>query len=94
MDFIKKHNLEQMKEAIKHNFNYFCENDPINYQRITDFYNTHKLWGIIDVKNKNYELIDNNAQALIEHQEDFEWLYNRLGDYRSKRILVNVFITG
>ncbi|MDD2445955.1 MAG: FkbM family methyltransferase, partial [Clostridia bacterium] len=28
--------------------------------------------------------------ALVEHREDFKWLYNRLGDYRSKRILLNV----
>jgi FkbM family methyltransferase len=48
------------------------------------------LWGTIDLDNNNFELVDRNAEALVKHREDFEWLYNRLGDYRSKKILLNV----
>lgn len=87
MNFIKEKNLEQVKEIIKHNYEYRSKTDLFNYARIVDFYNVIKLWGTIDLKAMDYELIDNNAKALVEHRQDIEWLYSRLGDYRSKKIL-------
>lgn len=90
MDYIKERTLDQIKDAIKINLTYFRQSDKRNYNAITDYYNKAKLWGTIDLDKEDYTLIDNNAKALVEHRSDIEWLYSRLCDYKSKRILVNV----
>ena len=91
MDFIKQRNFSQMKEAIKFNFIYLKNINPTKFNLIVNYYNKYKyLWGEIDFDKGIYELISNRAQALVQHREDFEWLYNRLGDHRSKRILMNI----
>ncbi len=48
------------------------------------------FWGMLDTENGNYEVIENRVQALVNHREDFEWLYYKLGDYRSKLVLCNI----
>ena len=91
MDFIKQRNFSQMKEAIKFNFIYLKNINPTKFNLIVNYYNKYKyLWGEIDFDKGIYELISNRAQALVQHRKDFEWLYNRLGDHRSKRILMNI----
>ena len=90
MDFIKGCNVQQMKEAILRNLRYYQDSDPSNYQLTVDYYNKYKLWGEISLDKEIYDLIDDRAQTLVEHREDFEWLYSRLGDFRSKRVLVNI----
>lgn len=47
-------------------------------------------WGKLDSKNGEYEEIRNKAISFHEHPEDFEWLYNRLNDYRSKKLLFGI----
>lgn len=90
VSFIKGKSLADMQYIIKHNFEYISKYDKANYIRITDYYNQAKLWGTISLENENYELINNNAEALVDHLEDIEWLYSKLGDYRSKKILLMI----
>lgn len=90
MDFIKNRNLEEIREAIKHNLAFLRKTNNPNYKVIVDYYNKYKLWGTIDLDKGDYELVDNNAKALVEHRQDFEWLYDRLGDYRSKKVLLRI----
>lgn len=47
-------------------------------------------WGKLDAKNGEYEEIRNKAIAFHEHLEDFEFLYHRLNDYRSKKLLFGI----
>lgn len=88
--YIKEKNLDEMIDAIKHNFYYWRNTNPSKFGSIIKFYNDHKLWGEVDLEKNNFELIKRNAETLIYHREDFEWLYNQLKDYRSKTILTNV----
>lgn len=90
MNFIKERTLDEIKEAIKQNLSYFRNKDFPNYKAITDYYNKAKLWGTIDLDKNDFVLVDNNAKALVNHRNEIEWLYNKLGDYKSKTILVNV----
>lgn len=90
INFIDSKTLDQMTDIIKNNFEYRYNNDIFNYINIQKYYNEHKLWGSLDIKNGDIEVIKNNAKALVEHKKDFEWLYNNLSDYRSKKILVAV----
>lgn len=90
MEFINGRSLAQMQEDIKHNLRYFESKDKPNYDAIINYYNKYKLWGAIHPDTGEFEMVENRAQALVEHQQDFEWLYERLGDYRSKRVLLSI----
>lgn len=66
------HNLED--EQIKH---------------ITKYYNDYRhFWGGLDPDNNNYEVIENRIHELIHQREQYIWLFHRLGDYRSKLVLL------
>lgn len=57
--------------------NKFC----VYYQEYRD------MWGTLDVTDDRYDVIMNRVKELKEHREDFIWLYDRLGDWRSKIVL-------
>lgn len=90
MQFIKEGDVSQIKEAVKRNLRYFSKTNNQQYNNSINFINKYKLWGTYYPEKEDYELADNRAHALVEHREDFEWLYKILKDYRSKRILVNI----
>lgn len=48
------------------------------------------FWGTLDIPNNRYDIIINRVHTLINHKEDFKWLYNQLADYRSKVVLVKM----
>lgn len=48
------------------------------------------MWGTLDIENDRYDVITNRVTALKEHREDFIWLYDRLGDWRSKLVLTSM----
>lgn len=55
------------------------------------YYQAHShFWGTLDIKNNRYDVICNRIDMLTDHREDFIWLYKKLGDYRSKLVLVNM----
>ncbi|QOX62875.1 FkbM family methyltransferase [Anoxybacterium hadale] len=91
MEFIGQRNLDGVKDAIKQNLLHQKITDPSSYMAIVNYYNRFSsLWGGYDPDNGIFDLIDNRADALLNHKQDFEWLYSRLGDYRSKKILLNI----
>ncbi len=90
MQFIKEKDISQMIYAIKQNLKRFSTVNPQQYNSSINFINKYKLWGTYYPEKEDYELAHNRAHALVEHIEDFEWLYKFLKDYRSKRILVNI----
>lgn len=53
----------------------------------SDFFNQFGYWGVLDIPNDNYEEIELKAQVLSRHIDDFVFLYERLGDYRSRKSL-------
>lgn len=90
MQFIKERDVSQIKEAVKQNLRHFSATNNQLYNRSIAYFNQYKLWGTYYPEKEDYELADNRAHALVEHREDFEWLYKILKDCRSKRILVNI----
>lgn len=90
IQFIKERDLSQITEAVKQNLRHFSETRNQLYKNTMDFVNEHKLWGTYYPEKEDYEMARSRAHALVEHREDFEWLYKTLKDYRSKRILVNI----
>lgn len=61
------------------------------YQKYVKYYNYFKdYWGDLDLDKGNFGVIEQRLSALIDHLDDFIWLYERLGDYRSKNVLYNI----
>ncbi|MDX9871051.1 MAG: FkbM family methyltransferase [Clostridia bacterium] len=90
MQFIKERDMSQIKETVQQNLKHFSATNNALYNSSMAFLNEHKLWGAYYPEKEEYALADNRAHALVEHREDFEWLYGILKDFRSKRILVNI----
>ena len=60
---------------------------PETRKSCADFFNKFGYWGRLDESKGVYEEIELKAAALTGHTDDFVWLYERLGDYRSKKTL-------
>lgn len=54
---------------------------------IENFLNDYGYWGKLDYENNEYEEIWNKTETFYYHLDDLEWLYEHLGDYRSKKLL-------
>lgn len=54
---------------------------------LEDFFKKFDYWGKLNYKNNEFQEIQNRATSLHNHLEDFIWLYEKLEDYRSKKIL-------
>ena len=84
---IKEQSLEEVYQSIKDNF----EHIPLNIQEsLESYFNQFPYWGKINRETSEYEELYSRAQSLKEHLEDYVWLYERLGDYRSKKILYSI----
>lgn len=55
-----------------------------------DFFNRFGYWGKLDESKGIYEQIELKAKVLSAHADDFACLYERLGDYRSKKTLFSI----
>lgn len=87
MDYVT---FVEKAELIEHIKIRLMRQDEKHVQILNTFYQNHAyFWGTLDIKNGKYDVIHDRVNALTEHREDFIWLYQRLGDYRSKLVLVN-----
>lgn len=75
---------EEIFENIK--YTYLNVNDGIK-NGIEDFFKRFNYWGTLDYKRNDYEELKRRAKSIHNHLEDFIWLYEKLEDYRSKKIL-------
>lgn len=57
---------------------------------LATFFSQYGYWGGLDPAGGVYEEIELKAAALSRHIDDFEWLYGRLADFRSKKVLFSV----
>lgn len=57
---------------------------------LESFLSDFDYWGKLDSKNNEYEEIRRKAISFNDHIEDLEWLYSRLNDYRSKKLLFGI----
>lgn len=88
MDYVCFVDFDTMVEKAKQSLlsqgselvNKFC----VYYQEYRD------MWGTLDVTENRYDVITNRVKELKEHREDFIWLYDRLGDWRSKIVLCSM----
>lgn len=54
---------------------------------LEDYFKRFDYWGRLDLTAGDYDQLYQKAKSFSEHVEDYVWLYERLGDYRSKKLL-------
>lgn len=65
----------------------FYKVSPVTRKNVAEYFNRFGFWGKLDPENGIYEEIELKAETLKAHIADFYKLYERLGDYRSKKTL-------
>ena len=84
---IKNMTIEEIFINIQNNFHHI----DLNIQNsLEDYFKKFNYWGILDKNNNNYAALYYKAETLKKHIDDFIWLYNKLNDYTSKKILFAV----
>ncbi len=83
-DYLKNLSQKEIFENIKFNF----EKIPVEYQNsLEDYFKKFNYWGKLNRKENNYEELTRRATSIHDHLNDFIWLYEKLEDYRSKKLL-------
>lgn len=85
---LTSHLLSLSKNEIFNNIknNYLKVPDNIK-NGIEDFFKKFNYWGKLDYKNNEFEELKNRTNSIYNNLDKFIWLYEKLGDYRSKKIL-------
>ena len=84
---IKNMTIDEIFINIQNNFHHI----DLNIQNsLEDYFKKFNYWGILDKNNNNYAALYYKAETLKKHIDDFIWLYNKLNDYTSKKILFAV----
>lgn len=86
-EIIESKSIDEIYQDIKNKFLTI----PVSIQdSLEDYFRKFSYWGKLDRKEGIYEELYLRARALKENLNDYVVLYNRLGDYRSKKILLAI----
>ena len=84
---IQKQSLEEVYHSILEHFSKI----PVSLQEsLEDYFGKFPYWGTLNHQENQYEELYLRACSLKEHIDDYIWLYEKLGDYRSKKVLFAV----
>ena len=81
---IKNMNVDEIFYNIKKSF---LKVHPDTQKSIQNFLYELNYWGTLDIDKNDYTEIFEKAKSLKEHIEDYIWLYNKVKDYSSKKLL-------
>lgn len=81
---IKNKSLEEIYNNIRMKFDMISPNIK---NSLEDYFKKFPYWGKLNQNEGDYEELYNRAKSLKEHVDDYNWLYNHLEDYRSKKVL-------
>lgn len=87
IDIIKHSSREQIFYQMKENFKLLSEETQ---RSLEDYFSKFAYWGKLDHQNGEYEEIENKVDSFVNHVEDYVWLYEKLHDYRSKKLLLAI----
>lgn len=84
---IKNKSLEEIFHHIKNN--YLNINNELK-DNIETFLNNFNYWGKLNRNEGIFEELYNRSLSLKENIDDYIWLYNKLEDYKSKKVLLAI----
>lgn len=87
IDIFKNSTREQLLFQMKENFKLIPEETQ---KSIEDYFRKFAYWGKLDIQNGEFEELEIKADSFKEHLDDYVWLYDRLKDYRSKKLLLAI----
>ena len=92
IDINFKNLIEHLKslskdEIYENTKNMFSQINSQIQESIQDYFKKFPYWGKLDLNNNEYEHFRLKADTLSNHLSDFIWLYEKLKDYRSKKLL-------
>ena len=86
-DFLSNLSEEELFNHILKQYKYL----PTKMQMIhKNYFDRFQFWGRIDLDNQNYEYFELKAKDISNNLDSILWLYNRLNDYSSKRLLLAI----
>ncbi len=87
VDILRNSSREQILFQIKENFKQVPEETQ---KSLEDYFAKFDYWGKLDFKNDEFEEIENKVDSFVNHLDDYVWLYEKLKDYRSKKLLLAI----
>lgn len=87
IDIFKLLSKEKILENIKDTY---LKIDNRNKQAIESFLKMFNYWGKLDYANNEFTELERRATVLKNHANDFMTLYDSLGDYRSKQVILGI----
>jgi len=86
------HMLEDLTlEEIFYNIRYnYLKLGEERKKSLEDYFKKFNYWGSLDYKNNDYTEIYEKSLSLKNNLEDYKWLYKKLEDYRSKKLLLAI----
>ena len=84
---VKEMEKDELFHLIKNNFFKI----PIFTQRsLEDYFKKFDYWGSLDIDKGEFDVFKQKATSLHKNVEKYIWLYQKLGDYRSKYVLYSI----
>lgn len=80
----------EYEDILKHSIALVSKYPEEYVDRLKNYYHSQSLYKQYDPDNKIYTVFEDRIGQFTEHRDDFIWLYERLGDYRSKHVLCSV----
>ena len=87
VNILNNKTIDEIKEEILEKFKKLPENIK---NGLESYFYKFPYWGILSLKDNNYEEIENRANVLKNHLSDLIWLYEHLEDYRSRYLLLAI----
>lgn len=90
LDLVKKIDIMSTDEVYLNIKNSFLNINEATRSSIEEFLDKFKYWGSLNSSNNDFDEIMQKAKSLKEHLKDYVWLYQNLGDYKSKKLLYGI----
>ena len=87
---IQRKTKEELYQEIKNNY---ANISPALKESLENYFDKFPgYWGKLKAQEGEFEELYNRAESLREHIEDYIWLYHKLEDYRSKKLLLAILL--
>ena len=92
LDLIWSHSEEELVQGMRTKLDSLRKQSRTDYHNFVRYFAKYPLWGSFDPAAGDFTTFQLRAEVLKRHSYDFLWLYQRLGDYLSKRTLTAILL--
>lgn len=92
MEHVKQMSYEQLYAKVCAKFHLLQKITPNFAEKMTQSFQIYSYWGSLEPEKEDFGVIADRVSYLKEKFENFLWLYQRLEDISSKKILKNILL--